>query len=113
MLEVVMYQTMTDEAVQLKEERVKLRADIEAEMDTVKDTQKELTNLGAKIVDVRTALFTLNMMLETVYPGIEESVFDMKLSTSTETLSQGVKSLFQPNTEALTLMEQVTKKVKT
>lgn len=63
-------------------------------------TRTELVVIGGKIVNIRTSLLTLNMMLDTVYPGAEESVMELGTSVVSETLAgQALKPLFQPNTE--------------
>ncbi|XP_046682784.1 uncharacterized protein LOC124369092 [Homalodisca vitripennis] len=111
MLEVVMYHTMTDEAKQVKEEKLKLLQEIENQSETLKETNEELVSVGQKTVAVRTALLSLNLMLDTVYRGATEmSVYDISMDID-ETVSVA-RPLRQPNTEALSLMELVTKKVK-
>uniref|UniRef100_A0A1B6ENF8 Uncharacterized protein n=3 Tax=Cuerna arida TaxID=1464854 RepID=A0A1B6ENF8_9HEMI len=111
MLEVVMYHTMTEEAKQVKEEKLKLLQEIEKQNETLKGTNEELVSIGQKTVAVRTALLSLNLMLDTVYrSGTEMSMYDISMDID-ETVSVA-RPLRQPNTEALSLMELVTKKVK-
>ncbi|XP_054275772.1 uncharacterized protein LOC128994946 isoform X2 [Macrosteles quadrilineatus] len=115
MLEVVLYHTMTDDAKALKEERTKLYKAIEEVNDNMKGTQEDLVQLGQKILDVRTALLTLNIMLDTVWPSVGADDTIDYISAESEIVvdpNTQVKPLSQPNTEALTLMEQVTKKLK-
>lgn len=77
-----------------------MRKEIEEENENLTATRTELVVIGGKIVNIRTSLLTLNMMLDTVYPGAEESVMELGTSVVSETLAgQALKPLFQPNTE--------------
>lgn len=77
-----------------------MRKEIEEENENLSATRTELVVIGGKIVNIRTSLLTLNMMLDTVYPSAEESVVELGTSVVSEMLAgQALKPLFQPNTE--------------
>uniref|UniRef100_A0A1B6MR43 Uncharacterized protein n=1 Tax=Graphocephala atropunctata TaxID=36148 RepID=A0A1B6MR43_9HEMI len=111
MLEVVMYHTMTDEAKQIKEEKEKLQEEIEEQSEILIQTNEDLISMGKKTVAVRTALLSLNLMLDTVYRGTEMSLYEISMDVDDQSVN-ATRPLRQPNTEALSLMELVTKKVK-
>lgn len=111
MLEVVYYHTMTDAACKYKQEKKELLEQIEKQKEELKKRHQKYMLTGKRILDIRTALLTLNIMLDNIYPGSEElSLFKVDLER-TSRISDVSRVLNQQKLNVITLLELVSKKV--
>ena len=59
--------------VRYKQEKKELLEQIHKQKEELKENHQKFMLTGKRILDIRTALLTLNIMLDNIYPGPEES----------------------------------------